>query len=215
MKGPLILLVDDNPTGRKLAALQLTAAGYRVETAAGAREALEKARSLNLQAIISDVVMDDIDGFRFCQQLRSNQALAKVPVVLVSSHVDGAAERRLARECGASELVLRTPDFSAELSALEASFARAPPAKSLSDAELDADHLSANAHQLVMLAERARRAEQRYRACSNARPMCSPSSTATAPSSRSTAAPRRCSTPRRKRWSGAASVRLRRPGSSS
>jgi PAS domain S-box-containing protein len=69
--------------------------------------------------ILSDVLMPDMDGFLFCQAVRADSRLAHVPVVLLSSAYVDDADRALARQMGASALLVRTPDLDGAIAALE------------------------------------------------------------------------------------------------
>jgi len=83
--GRSVLVVDDDPLNLKLSAAHLTSAGYRVETALGGAEALEKARKSPPDIILSDVLMPGMDGFALCSEVRRDPAFHAIPVVLVSS----------------------------------------------------------------------------------------------------------------------------------
>src|SRR5205823_1700947 len=113
-----LLLVDDDAPQLKLCRLRLQEEGFVVETAANAEEALEKARSRRPDVIISDVVMGGLDGFGLCRRVREDPEMATVPVILLSAHFGDEKDRELAARVGASALVVRTPDFSAELQTL-------------------------------------------------------------------------------------------------
>ncbi len=67
-----VLIADDDPLERKLLSIHLTQMGLRVITAQDGVEALEKARQSRPDAVISDVLMPRLDGFRLCQTLKSN-----------------------------------------------------------------------------------------------------------------------------------------------
>jgi PAS domain S-box-containing protein len=159
-----VLLVDDDPTQLKLGKLHLTHAGFAVEVASGAEEALEKARRRPPSAILSDVLMGDIDGFGLCIRLREDPSLASVPVILLSAHYRGVPDQELAARVGASALVARTPDFDAELAALRRSLHDPAPPTVETGPGVYAEHLRSNANQLQRLVGQARRAEDRYRA---------------------------------------------------
>jgi two-component system cell cycle sensor histidine kinase/response regulator CckA len=116
--GRRVLVVDDEPLNVKLAALRLRDAGFEVETAGGAEEALQRARARVPDAILSDVLMPGIDGFLLCDAVRRDPRLARVPVVLLSAAYVDDADQALAREMGASALLVRTPDFAAAIAAL-------------------------------------------------------------------------------------------------
>lgn len=74
-----VLVVDDEENIRKFVAYVLRDAGYRVETAANGREALEAFDSgATFDVIVSDVRMPSMSGPRFVQQLRQTEPDVKV-----------------------------------------------------------------------------------------------------------------------------------------
>jgi two-component system cell cycle sensor histidine kinase/response regulator CckA len=158
-----VLLVDDDLTQLKLCALRLRDAGFEVQTASGGDDALAKAKAQIPDAILSDVLMGDLDGFGLCRQLRAEPALAHVPVVLLSAHYQGQPDQKLARHVGASALVSRTPEFEAELAALNETLGHSVPVVEIPDAAIYEEHLRTNAHQLSRLLDRVKNAEGRYR----------------------------------------------------
>jgi PAS domain S-box-containing protein len=127
LSGRRVLVVDDELMNRKLAAFRLKHAGYEVDTASGAGEALDMARRRRPDAILSDVMMPVVDGFAFCREARGDPDLAATPIVLVSSAYVDESDRELARRMGANALVARTPDLRAATAALEAAIGGPPP----------------------------------------------------------------------------------------
>jgi DNA-binding NtrC family response regulator len=89
-----VLLVDDEPTLRRICRRQLTAAGFEVVEAANGRIALELTRTRHFDVVVSDVRMPDMGGFELVDLL-SLEAPA-LPVVLVSgcSDFDGVQAAR-------------------------------------------------------------------------------------------------------------------------
>ncbi len=158
-----VLLVDDNDRQRKLGRLYLEDAGYDVLDASSATAALDVARSHPPDVIVSDVMMDNVDGFGLCRRLRDDTLLAPIPIVLVSAHYDDNAARDLAITLGASDLIQRTPDFSAEMAGISACIntRNSRPRRTRRDSY--EAHLETNAKQLSKLLEETRRAEQRWR----------------------------------------------------
>ncbi len=73
--------------------------GYVVDTAREGRQALERARTIRPDVIISDVMMPVMDGWTFVQQLRAIPPLASVPVIFLTAL--GKDEGRL-RDLGLS-----------------------------------------------------------------------------------------------------------------
>jgi two-component system chemotaxis sensor kinase CheA len=63
----------------------LESAGYTVETASSAEEALDRARGRRYGLFLVDVEMPGIDGFTFVERIRADAALRDVPAILVTS----------------------------------------------------------------------------------------------------------------------------------
>lgn len=94
---PTILVVDDSFTARTLQKSILETAGYNVRTAEDGRAALTLLHSSEVAVVVSDVQMPHLDGFGLLATMKSQPALANIPVILVtslSSHED--QERGLA-----------------------------------------------------------------------------------------------------------------------
>jgi two-component system, cell cycle sensor histidine kinase and response regulator CckA len=160
-----ILLVDDDAAQRKLNRVRLEAAGYAVDTAEGADEALRKACVEPPDAVVSDVFMGDSDGFGLCRRLREDRRFDTVPVILLSAHCDGAEDRVVSARVGASDLVTRTADFELELAAIRQALTRRPAAvPDVGGPDLYEHLLRRNAHQITKLIDQAQTAEDRYRA---------------------------------------------------
>jgi signal transduction histidine kinase len=113
-----ILLVDDDDLQRKLAKVYLESAGFLVDAATSAFEALTLAQVVHPDVIVSDVLMPDVDGYELCRQLKGDALLAAIPVVLMSSLSSQRADRERARRSGAAALVERSPTFEHELASV-------------------------------------------------------------------------------------------------
>ena len=84
-----ILVVDDefDMTGTLRAILE--GEGYRVETCADGREAIERLQASRPVLLLMDVMMPLMSGFEVLHVLRHSDGLADLPVVLMSSVVLG------------------------------------------------------------------------------------------------------------------------------
>ena len=78
-----ILVVDDEPDLRDILQCNLEAAGYEVDTAASAEEAL-MLMSGNPDLLLLDVMMGGMSGFAFAQLLREEQGI-KVPIIFLTA----------------------------------------------------------------------------------------------------------------------------------
>jgi two-component system, sensor histidine kinase and response regulator len=79
-----ILVVDDSPTQAKLLEHTLLDQGYRVTVVQSGREALVSLNAHRPDLVISDVLMPELDGFELCRQIRENEALRGVPIILLT-----------------------------------------------------------------------------------------------------------------------------------
>jgi two-component system chemotaxis sensor kinase CheA len=80
-----ILVVDDSLTTRMLEQSILESAGYEVELAVSAEQALEKAALRRYGLFVVDVEMPGMDGFEFVAKTRADPVLQATPAVLVTS----------------------------------------------------------------------------------------------------------------------------------
>ena len=80
-----ILIIDDSLTTRMLEQSILESAGYRVELAVSAEEALTKAKQRTFSLFLVDVEMPGMDGFGFVETIRDDPTLRATPAILVTS----------------------------------------------------------------------------------------------------------------------------------
>jgi two-component system OmpR family response regulator len=92
-----ILIVDDDPEIRVLLANSLGNQGYRVHTAAGAREMDRILAQANIDLVLLDVMMPGEDGLSICRRLTQEQG----PAVIMLSALGDEPDRILGLELGA------------------------------------------------------------------------------------------------------------------
>ncbi|MEN3939826.1 response regulator [Prosthecobacter sp. SYSU 5D2] len=80
-----ILVADDSFTARTLQKSILETAGYNVRTAEDGRAALAILHSTEVALVVSDVQMPHVDGFQLLATMKSQPALAEIPLILVTS----------------------------------------------------------------------------------------------------------------------------------
>jgi CheY-like chemotaxis protein len=85
-----ILVVDDEPAQRKVIAAALRQKGYTAIEAEDGLQGLEKARAETPDLIISDVYMDNMNGFMMVETLRQDPEFASVPVIMMTSAAQAA-----------------------------------------------------------------------------------------------------------------------------
>lgn len=81
-----VLVVDDAEADRVALEQILSEAGYKVVCASSGAEALERAASDKPDIVLLDVVMDEMDGFKTCRELRANPDTTSIPVIMVSGN---------------------------------------------------------------------------------------------------------------------------------
>jgi CheY-like chemotaxis protein len=94
-----VLIVEDDADLREMMAQLLTLEGFRAETAANGRDALDYLeKGAHPDVILLDLMMPVMDGWEFRRRQSQNPALARVPVVVLSAldqsraaDIDGAA----------------------------------------------------------------------------------------------------------------------------
>ena len=93
--GKKILAVDDERHIVRLIQVNLEHAGYQVATAVDGYEALEKVRADRPDMVVLDVKMPYLDGFEVLRHLRADPATSCLPVVMLTSNMQGAVEYQM------------------------------------------------------------------------------------------------------------------------
>jgi signal transduction histidine kinase len=101
-----ILLVEDSPTQAMELKLTLEKYGYRIAVAANGREALTWLRRSRPAMVITDIVMPEMDGYELCRTIRKDEALAGIPVILLS-YLSDAGDILKGLESGAGNFVVK------------------------------------------------------------------------------------------------------------
>ncbi len=117
-----ILLIEDDADIRETYAAILTSEGYAVEEASNGRLGLEKLRSMRERPdlVLVDMMMPEMTGAEFLDELHESQAFAAMPVVMVTGSKVTARESRGARH------VLKKPVSYETLMRIVAEFCGAP-----------------------------------------------------------------------------------------
>ncbi|HXD10093.1 MAG TPA: response regulator, partial [Anaerolineales bacterium] len=67
---PTILIVEDEPSGRRVIESILLNQGYNIEFATNGKEALKQASLLKPDLVLLDIMLPEMDGIEVCQHLR-------------------------------------------------------------------------------------------------------------------------------------------------
>ena len=113
-----ILIIDDDPITRLLAAEKLTEENFRVFEAANGQQGLAMIKQIKPDLVLLDVIMPDIDGYDVCKEIRRNPELASLPVIMLTGLEDNASIVR-AYDYGATDFVTKPIDPAQLLDALQ------------------------------------------------------------------------------------------------
>ena len=119
---PLVLVVDDSITVRRVTQRLLQREGYRVSLAADGLQALERLQQERPTVVLSDIEMPRMDGFDLVRNIRSDPRLSALPVIMITSRI-AEKHREHARELGVDHY-LGKPYSEDELLALIAHYAK-------------------------------------------------------------------------------------------
>jgi two-component system KDP operon response regulator KdpE len=100
---PCILVIDDDPSIRRVLETGLRARGYRAVSADGGEAGIGAAAIEQPDVIVLDLGLPDLDGVTVCQRIRT---WSDVPIIVLSAH--GAEERKIeALDEGADDFVTK------------------------------------------------------------------------------------------------------------
>jgi PAS domain S-box-containing protein len=87
LAGVFIVAVDDNADARLLLEIVLKQSGAKVITCESGQRALETIRSVHPDVVLSDILMPDMDGYEFLNQLRALGAehAGRIPVIALTA----------------------------------------------------------------------------------------------------------------------------------
>ena len=103
-----ILIIDDDPDFIEPTKLVLESQAYKVITASDGSEGIAKARKDKPDLIILDIIMPVKDGFVAAEELKKDNELKKIPVIMLTSFSEKVSETSLSRSQG---LTLDTEDY--------------------------------------------------------------------------------------------------------
>jgi two-component system phosphate regulon response regulator PhoB len=101
-----ILVVEDERDIAALVAYHLTKEGYRVRTAEGGQEALEAAAAERPDLVLLDVMLPGYSGYEVLAEMRRQNALNEVPVIILTARRD-EADRVKGLELGADDYLTK------------------------------------------------------------------------------------------------------------
>ena len=108
-QNPIILCVDDEEANLKLLEKILVPRGYAVVSAASGKDALLKIKSQTIDLVLLDIIMPEMDGFEVCRQIKEDQKLRNIPVIMITA-LTAKQDRIRGIEAGAEEFLSKPFD---------------------------------------------------------------------------------------------------------
>jgi two-component system cell cycle response regulator DivK len=107
---PLVLIVEDDRSLRVLYREHLLMSGFRTADAHNGYQALEKARDLRPDAVVTDLAVPGMNGFEFCRALRQSAATRAIPILAVTGHSEYLDDPTRFRHSGIAHVLIKPCD---------------------------------------------------------------------------------------------------------
>ena len=102
-----ILLVEDEPTLQKTLSLALAQEGYDVKSALDGEIGLRLAKETKPDIILLDLILPKMDGFEVLDELKKDEALKDVPVIVLTN-LESTPDIERALALGATNYLVKT-----------------------------------------------------------------------------------------------------------
>src|SRR5450759_2806405 len=113
-----LLIVDDDLTSLKLLRTQLESEGHAVFEAYDGVDALALLERQRVDAVISDVLMPRMDGYRLCHEIRKHVRLHDLPIIIYTSTYTSLDDEKLALDVGADKYLKKPISVETIIAAL-------------------------------------------------------------------------------------------------
>jgi DNA-binding response OmpR family regulator len=113
-----VLVVDDSSTIRKLVSAILARHDYEAAQAADGQAGLERLRQGGVDLVLLDFVMPRMNGYQFCREMRADESLRHLPVVLMSAKGD-KIRGQFVQQTGAIDAITKPFDARGLLAVVE------------------------------------------------------------------------------------------------
>ena len=105
-QAPLVLVVDDSLTVRRVTQRLLLREGYRVTLAKDGMEALERLAEERPAVMLSDIEMPRMNGYELLSELKGDAATREMPVVFLTSRA-ASKHRQRAEQLGVNGYLIK------------------------------------------------------------------------------------------------------------
>lgn len=126
MSEPVVLVVDDSPTVRKIVQLTLQRERIRVVTAGDGLSALAAVSDEEPDLILLDIMLPRMDGYNICQVIRKNMAYRDMPIIMLSGK-DGLFDKMRGKLAGSTEYITKPFDSTELVSIVKRHLESVPP----------------------------------------------------------------------------------------
>ena len=109
-----ILLAEDDAFLHRMYVTKLSGAGFEVISALDGQEALEKAGSAELDAVLLDILMPKKSGFEVLKEMRANAKFKDLPIIILTN-LNDTDDIKKAKALGASEYVVKSHFLPSEV----------------------------------------------------------------------------------------------------
>ncbi len=99
---PLVMVVDDSLTVRKITSRMLTRESFEVVTAKDGVDGLQQLQDVEPDVILLDIEMPRMDGFEFARNVRADPKTKHIPIIMITSRT-ADKHRNHAMELGVNE----------------------------------------------------------------------------------------------------------------
>jgi two-component system KDP operon response regulator KdpE len=121
-----ILIVDDDPSIRRIMRTTLAGAGFEVDDARTGEEALEKVRDFRPKLVLLDINMPGMGGLAACKAIRADTDIA----IIMLTVRNAVADKVQALDAGADDFVTKPFSTPELLARIRATLRRLPPSES-------------------------------------------------------------------------------------
>jgi CheY-like chemotaxis protein len=104
---PMVLIVEDDLSTRTLYREYLQQDGFRTVDAHNGHQALEKARDLRPNAVLTDLNVPGMTGFEFCRALQQSPTTRAIPILAVTGHYEYLDQPNRFAEAGITHVLIK------------------------------------------------------------------------------------------------------------
>lgn len=144
-----ILIVDDSPTNLRMLRAQLELENFEVFEASDGVSALEALDREGADAIISDILMPRMDGYRLCQEVRRSKRWQNLPFLFYTGTFISAPDEKLCYDLGGNKYLQKPASSRAIVTALREAAESGAKIPSLDDPLSETDVMKEYSERLV------------------------------------------------------------------